>query len=52
MTTPGLNPYSNGIWIELNAVYAVSEIIGLNPYSNGIWIEQTAMKEKLERIAS
>ena len=35
-----LNPYSNGIWIELGT-YRLRHSVhsGLNPYSNGIWIE-------------
>ena len=36
-----LNPYSNGIWIELNANAQTAQVdTSLNPYSNGIWIEQ------------
>ncbi len=36
----GLNPYSNGIWIEQeDGSVPYPRESGLNPYSNGIWIE-------------
>ena len=39
--TFGLNPYSNGIWIERRIILNVAIMANcLNPYSNGIWIEQ------------
>ena len=34
-----LNPYSNGIWIELLKEQQQQRLLSLNPYSNGIWIE-------------
>ena len=37
-----LNPYSNGMWIELNGNKAPAIAVeSLNPYSNGMWIEQS-----------
>ena len=35
----GLNPYSNGIWIEHQWKDRRKRCGCLNPYSNGIWIE-------------
>ena len=34
-----LNPYSNGMWIELAKDYETLGRLRLNPYSNGMWIE-------------
>ena len=35
-----LNPYSNGMMIELDFIDQIVETSGLNPYSNGMIIEQ------------
>ncbi len=39
-----LNPYSNGMWIELMKKKIRKLLfLSLNPYSNGMWIEQMTM---------
>ncbi len=45
---PGLNPYSNGMWIEhfILVYYASPWPKCLNPYSNGMWIEQLIARAK------
>ncbi len=35
-----LNPYSNGMWIELTTSRRFTRLPSLNPYSNGMWIER------------
>ena len=35
----GLNPYSNGMEIELEGKKEIVSLRGLNPYSNGMEIE-------------
>ena len=41
----GLNPYSNGMKIELRKRTQLSPTLCLNPYSNGMKIEYVFLKE-------
>ena len=48
----GLNPYSNGIWIERLTDTGRLGLVCLNPYSNGIWIELAGLTVLFPSTAS